>query len=202
MSSTEENASNTASSDMPVKPAANSSPRIAVFRMPSAASFGIELALHRRRNRWYVVLPRAYGMAESRWWADLNHPRPTDPPSTGPPTSHPHLHHRFWFNSNHVTLDDILKAEPPVLKVTGISRMEKAATVGSDTDVTVEANQVEVLISEDELCRRCAFCGLWEVSNSNYRYEKVGQDGDDRIYWCGVSEYGVTKTSLLMWVIY
>ena len=137
---------------------------IFVFRIPirQFANGGFELALHRRGNRWFVVFPRAYGMVESRWVASLNNPRDTDAPSTAPPASLSHLNHRFWYNSEHLALDNLLLAEPissydnsvqPLLKVTGMSRTEKRRVSGSEVDVQIEAKQVEVLIKEDQLCR-------------------------------------------------
>jgi hypothetical protein len=170
-------------------------PCIFVFGIPIPAmgNGGIELALHHRRNTWFVVFPRAYGMAASRWVACLNNPRSTDPPSTAPPASLPHLNHRFWYNSTEIALDDLLKAKPmftdtdqPLVKVTGLSRTEKQRGSGSQSQLDVEAKQVEVLISEDQLCRRCMYCGIWEVSGNTVRYTQVGQDGDDALHWCGV----------------
>jgi len=156
---------------------------------------GIEFALHRKGNRWFVVHPRAYGMAESRWVASLNNPRDSDPPSTVPPASLAHLNHRFWYNSEHLELDHLLKAQQiynydnsvrPLLKVTGTSRTEKRrAGHGSEAEVEIEAKQVEVLIGQDQLCRRCIHCGYWEESGCVKRHVKVGQDGDDPSYWCG-----------------
>jgi hypothetical protein len=170
--------------------------RIYVFGVPTRemGNCGIECALHRKGNNWYIVHPRAYGMAESRWVACLNNPRSTDPASTAPPASLPHLNHRFWYNSDRITLDDLLKAKPiyadtnqPLVKVTGMSRTEKKREFGSQSQLDVEAKQVEVLISDDQLCRRCMYCGIWEVSGSAARFEKIGQDGDDALHWCGVN---------------
>jgi hypothetical protein len=170
--------------------------RIYVFGVPTQemGNGGIEYALHRKGNSWYIVYPRAYGMAASRWVACLNNPRSTDPPSTAPPASLPHLNHRFWYNSNEITLDDLLKAKPmytdtnqPLVKVTGMSRTEKKREFGSPNQLDVEAKQVEVLISDDQLCGRCMYCGIWEVSGNTARFEKIGQDGDDPLHWCGVN---------------
>lgn len=177
----------------------NRIPSIYAFNGPSHA--GIEFALHRRGNNYYVVFPRNYGMAESRWVASLNQPRSNNPEETAPPASHPHLNRRFWFNtdSTMITLEDLLNhtpirsSEEPVqlLKVTGTSTTEKKA--GRGEQVEVEVKQVEVLLSEDRFCWRCAYCGSWEVTISflddsgGKRYQKVGQDGDDAVYWCGVS---------------
>ena len=171
--------------------------RIFVFGIPipEFGNGGLEFALHRRGNRWFVVHPRAYGMAESRWVASLNNPRDTDPPSTAPPASLPHLNHRFWYNSERLALDHLLIAEPmfnyddsvqPILKVTGMSRAEKRRVPGSEVDVQIEAKQVEVLIKEEQLCKRCIYCGDWEESGRIKRHVKISQDGEDPLYWCGV----------------
>jgi hypothetical protein len=170
-------------------------PSIYRFTIPGTAA--LELAFHRRGNKYYVVFPRAYGMMASREFCSLNEPRSNNPEETAPPTSHPHLNRRIWFNtdSSMLTLEKLLAAESldpdqeaqELLKVTGTSKMEKAAGRGEQPDI--EANQVEIILSEDRFCWRCAYCGGWEsegYTNDDERYQKVGQDGDDAVYWCGV----------------
>lgn len=167
-------------------------PTIYAFGIPSKAYAhgGIEFALHRRRNNYYMVHPRAYGMAESRWFASLNQPRSADPAETAPPVSHPHLNRRFWYNSSEVTLEDLLTAQPisgeleQLLKVTGTIATQNRAGWGGQPDV--EVKQVEVVLDEDRFCRRCEYCGGWEsTTDGGQRYQKVGQNGDDVMYWCG-----------------
>ncbi|KAK0463015.1 uncharacterized protein EV420DRAFT_1233935, partial [Desarmillaria tabescens] len=78
----------------------------------------VEVALHRRCNRWYIVYPRAYGMADGwKLFAPLNQPQLSDTSIALPKQS---LRHRFWFReSPNTTLADLLAATPPILKVTG-----------------------------------------------------------------------------------
>ncbi|SJL08551.1 uncharacterized protein ARMOST_11917 [Armillaria ostoyae] len=141
----------------------------------------IEVALHRRCNRWYIVYPRAYGMADGwKLFAPLNQPQPSDSSTTPPKQS---LHHRFWLREcPSVALTDLLAATPPILKATGTTRRVKVE------DKEIEEPQVEVLLNDEQLCQRCAYCGCWEYSYpGETRHEKVAQRGEDGIYWCGVS---------------
>ncbi len=84
----------------------------------------IEVALHRRYNRWYIVYPRAYGMADGwKLFAPLNESQLSDL-STAPPKQS--LHHRFWLREcPSVALADLLAATPQILKATGTTRRER-----------------------------------------------------------------------------
>ncbi|KZT27899.1 hypothetical protein NEOLEDRAFT_1176477 [Neolentinus lepideus HHB14362 ss-1] len=154
----------------------------------STPKINLSMALHRRANRWYIVWGRAYGMAVTRWVSSLNSPRPTDPPTTAPPKGLEHLNHRFWFNPSceenaEEFLQDLLSATKPFIKVTGNSRREKA---GRDpkNEVEIDARQVEILVSDEELSRKCSYCGTWESDGDERRWYKV-EDGVDPVYWCG-----------------
>lgn len=153
----------------------------------------LEVALHRRGTRWYIVYPRAHGMAEGwKLHAALNHPQESDsPPSSRPSSSR---NPRFWLReqqrsqgSNAITLDDLLAAEPPIIKSTGIKRpikLPKAEPV--ESPATMES-LVEVLLKEEQLCQRCVYCGSWEYSyQGEVKYQKVGEGDDGPLYWCGV----------------
>ncbi|KAK0478843.1 hypothetical protein IW261DRAFT_1481180 [Armillaria novae-zelandiae] len=145
----------------------------------STPGINIEVALHRRCNRWYIVFPRAYGMANGwKLFNPLNEPQASDS-STAPPKQS--LHHRFWLREcPNVTLKDLLAATPPILKATGTTRRVKVE------DKEIEEPQVEVLLDEEQLCQRCAYCGCWEYSYAGEaRYEKIAPRGEDGIYWCG-----------------
>ncbi|KAG7439802.1 uncharacterized protein BT62DRAFT_688308 [Guyanagaster necrorhizus] len=78
----------------------------------------IEVAPHRRCNLWYIVYPRAYGMADSRKpFAPPNQPQPSDSSTALPKQG---LHHRFWLRERPSTaLEDFLAATPPILKARG-----------------------------------------------------------------------------------
>lgn len=107
-------------------------------------------------------------------FSPLNEPQASDL-STAPPKQN--LHHRFWLHEcDIITLKDLLAATPPILKATGTTRRVKVA------DEEIEEAQVEVLLDEDQLCQRCAYCGCWEYSYAGEtRYEKVAQEGEDGI---------------------
>jgi len=62
--------------------------------------------------------------------------------------------------------------------------MEKKRPSCRMPEVETEAQELEVLICEEGLCRKCAFCGHWETEDAP-RYSKVGMDQDDPLYWCG-----------------
>ncbi|EPQ56522.1 hypothetical protein GLOTRDRAFT_138232 [Gloeophyllum trabeum ATCC 11539] len=163
-------------------------PPLFVFGTPDIGRYGLSLCLHRRGNRWYIVWGRGYGMAVNRWVASLNSPRRSDPPTTAPPKGLEHLNHRFWFNPTQdpeKLLQDLLAADKPVIKLTGNSRREKWA--GDPTGRTeIDAKQVEVLVPDDQLSRRCAFCGSWE-NTGDPRWCKV-EDGEDPVYWCSACD--------------
>jgi len=69
--------------------------------------------------------------------------------------------------------------------------MEKRASRGPK--VQIEAKEVEVLICDEGLSRKCAFCGYWENVGS-IRFLKVGMDKEDALYWCG-SRYCIGENS-------
>jgi hypothetical protein len=81
------------------------------------------------------------------------------------------------------TLENVLQAEPPLLRLTGRSRSEIRAN--HEPKVEIEAKEVEVLICDEGLSRKCAFCGHWESELNDVRFLKVGMDKDDPLYWCG-----------------
>jgi len=145
-------------------------------------SRGLATALHRRRNVWHIVWARGYGMASTKHVATLNCPQDSDPPAGA---TQPLGRHRFWFNSDNeylATLENLLQADTPFLRLTGRSRMERRASDGPK--VQIEAKEVEVLICDEGLSRKCAFCGYWE-SIGSARFLKVGMDKEDPLYWCG-----------------
>lgn len=120
-------------------------------------------------------------------------------PASSPPSSHPHLNRRFWFQSDLVTLEGFFETGPvkidrditvednreEVLRLTGTSRKSKVKDDEWEVEVVVE--QVEVVLDESRFCQRCAYCGAWENADGEARFVKVGKDGEDDIYWCGVS---------------
>lgn len=157
---------------------------------------GLATTLHRRRAVWYIVWGRGYGMASSKHVATLNQPQDSDPPfSASPPSGR----HRFWFNSDNnvfATLENMLDADTPCIRLTGRSRMETCAVYGSKAEI--EAKEVEVLICDEGLSRKCAFCGQWE-NVDGLRYLKVGMDKEDPLYWCrsGVNLFFIPLSRLL-----
>jgi hypothetical protein len=166
--------------------------RLTTIYMPK---IGIETALHRRRNTWYIVLPRAYGMANGfKRFGTLNAPHSSDT-SADPPTGHPNLNPRFWLRDgadweggNHLlTIDELMRADPPIFKDSGLKR--KTEIKESNRVRLVEETLVEVILKEEELCQRCAWCGCWEHNyKGEKRHCKMSEGSDGRpVYWCGVS---------------
>jgi hypothetical protein len=165
------------------------------------ARIPLPVALHRRGHIFYIVFPRAYGMAEgNKFVAQLNYPQPKDD-SPDPPASLPHLNARFWFREqkdiNHggncmVEFDDLVKAaDPPIFKDTGLRRkVLEPAKVWGKQEREVEETLVEVLLREEQLCQRCAFCGTWEYSyQDSERHKKVEERNSRPVYWCGVKNF-------------
>ncbi|KAH7125205.1 hypothetical protein B0J11DRAFT_579767 [Dendryphion nanum] len=167
----------------------------------------IATAFHRRGDRFFLVLPRAYGMAEGwKLWGELNFPKPSDP-SPDPPSSHPRLNPRFWFREGKdqqptntlVSLEDLLQAEVPFLKDTG---MRRSLWVSEDRDAReVDEVLVEVIIKEAQYCQRCAYCGAWEYSYpDSARHQRVGKGKTGRPwYWCGDCSRSAKPFSLNWW---
>lgn len=87
-----------------------------------------------------------------------------------------------------VKLEDLLNADPKVIELTGMTKSAAPATEGTEKTTGKEIKQVQVLVPEESLIHRCAYCGSWE-SVMDRRWYKVGQEGDDGVYWCGVRPY-------------
>ena len=168
---------------------------LVIIHMPPSMS--LSMALHRRRNVWHIVWARGYGMASTKHVATLNSPRDSDSISN-PSSSQTPGRHRFWFNSDNsylATLENVLQAEPPFLRLTGRSRSEIRNS--HEPKVQIEAKEVEVLICDEGLSRKCAFCGQWE-GEYDVRFLRVGIDKDDPLYWCGSGVSSFCSLSELM----
>ena len=166
---------------------------LVILHIPPSRAY--KRLLHRRRNIWYLVWDLTSGIAAIKHVATLNYPQESDPPST---TMQPDGCHRFWFNPNEehdCKLEFLLQAEPPFIRLTGRSRIEKEQCFAPENPtVNIEVKEVEVLICEQGLCRKCAFCGCWEAIG-DVRFSMVGMDKDNPLYWCGdsVSSFGSPK---------
>jgi hypothetical protein len=164
--------------------------RLTDFCIPN---LGIQMALHRRKNSWYIVLARAYGMANgNRLCGILNSPLSSSS-SVDPPQRHPNLNPRIWLRDDSVwaydksvsSIDRLLSTEPPIFKDSGLARKVEVKDDGGVR--LIEERLVEVLLKEEELCQRCAWCGYWEEVDY-HRHRKAGEGSDGRpLYWCGVS---------------
>ncbi|KAF2798810.1 hypothetical protein K505DRAFT_371450 [Melanomma pulvis-pyrius CBS 109.77] len=177
-----------------------SKPPLPSISIPSLG--GIEVVLHRRGLRWYLVFGRAYGMAAGwKLCAQLNEPRPQDTDSS-PPSSHSHLNPRFWLRdgadwelgNSMVSADDLLRddVEPPFLKDTGLRRTVEVKTDRKEGEMkslfansegcVVEERLVEVLLKADQLSQRCAYCGGWEYTyEGDKRHQKVAAGAHGRL---------------------
>jgi hypothetical protein len=61
--------------------------------------------------------------------------------------------------------------------------------VSLEGDVTVVEPLVEVLLTEEQLCQRCAYYGSWEYSyTGEVRYQKVEGSDSNPLYWCRAAE--------------
>jgi len=118
-------------------------------------------------------------MAASQLFCTLNDPGSS---STGPsPRNQFHLNPNPSFGC---TLEELLAAEPPILRAVGPSHCETSQSLVAGE---VEVPLVEVLLSNDELARRCAGCGEWETTPLDKRWAVVGEAGSEgeTVYWCG-----------------
>ncbi|KAF2104418.1 hypothetical protein NA57DRAFT_70625 [Rhizodiscina lignyota] len=146
----------------------------------------LEVALHRRGNLWYIVYSRAYGMAEGwKLFAALN-----DPEQADVSTASTERNTRFWLQEKlgpcPILLEDLLAATPPIIKDLGIKRKAKTKPKESQDVDVIEESLIEVLLKEEELCHRCAYCGAWEYSyDHSTRHRRVTEPGTSALYWCG-----------------
>jgi hypothetical protein len=186
---------------------------------------GLEVCLHRRGTRWYLVFGRAYGMANGwKLAAQLNNPGPNNTASE-PPSSHSHLNRRFWLRDGGswetglagLNCEDLLgtDVEPGFLKDTGIRRVVAVEDKGVEGGMKLKGEEkrlvdavggqvseerlVEVLLKDEELSQRCAYCGGWEYTyDGDKRHKKIelGNNGKE-YHWCGVSNPGVARVVYL-----
>jgi hypothetical protein len=143
--------------------------------------------------------------------AELNDPGPSNTASE-PPSSHSRLNRRFWLKDRKswegvnamLGCEDLLGAdvEPGFLKDTGIRRTiavegtgraknetEESELVDAVGGIVVEERLVEVLLKDEELSQRCAYCGGWEYTyTGDERHKKIETGKSGKVYyWCGVS---------------
>jgi hypothetical protein len=146
-------------------------------------NFKLPTALHRRRNAFFIVFPRAYGMAAgNKVFAQLSFPRGIDP-APDPPPSQAHLNPRFWHREVEMSFANLMGVEPAIFKNVGLRRTVRVGKC------QVEERLVEVLIKEEQYCQRCAWCGRWEYSDAGEARHKREEEpnGGRTLYWCGVS---------------
>lgn len=160
-----------------------------VFQCERLSAFQWAIARKNDSQYWFV-LATPPGLIYDRKVAHLNYSTPSEPHP--PPLS---LKGRpyFWFDSSWdrgVTagpplLSTLLSAEPrPPLRLTGSTqKMSIEGTLGGDR----EAVEVELLLSEDELCHVCYYCGkfedMWEARD--HYYTRNGGKGYMSTYSCG-----------------
>lgn len=138
----------------------------------SVPSFGIQTALHRRGNTFYLVFPRAYGVLDGqKLYVQLNFSH-----SMG-------ALNRFWQRESAradwtMSFTDLMGVKPTVFRDAGVIR-----TVKVDSG-EVKERLIEVILDEEKFCQRCAWCGKWEQS-----YEwltRFTRTTDSSLFWCGV----------------
>lgn len=139
----------------------------------SVPNFGIQTAIHRRGNTFYLVFPRAYGVLDGqKLYAQLNFSH-----SIG-------LRNRFWHRESArrdwtISFADLIGVKPAVFKDVGVSR-----TVKLDSG-ELEERLVEVILDKKKFCQRCAWCGKWE--QSYHWMKRFIKATDSLLFWCGVT---------------
>lgn len=166
----------------------------------------VQVALHRRGDVWYLVLARAYGMANGNmYWEQISSPDDSERGGSAthdPPDTKPTLNPRFWFRDakdwgdnvphQNIEVEDLLAVEPELLKDSGLRRT-RTTDVWEGKEIVgkreTEERLVEVMLKEEELSHRCMSCGGWELGYaSSPAFQNIGLGKDGRpIFWCGVS---------------
>ena len=138
-------------------------------------------------NKYALFFGRAYGMAASRRWADLNSTTTSSEPLLLSSDKRPCI----WVDSS---LDrdprnlgpeggliaTLLSCDPPVFRLTGEKKNMYAKEGGWR-----EAQQVEILLKEEDIARSCHCCGNCEFpSGLGERYTHVGGENYTSIYQC------------------
>ncbi|USP77441.1 hypothetical protein yc1106_04715 [Curvularia clavata] len=183
----------------------------------------LSVALHRRGNDWFVVLPLAYGMAGgNRYFGQISSP---DEPSSStgnnkathdPPSSNTNLNPRFWLRNGRdfddgcgnemLEAEDLLNAEPSVFRDSGLKRTRKVVDARGSRKKATEREcteiLVEVLVKEEGLCHRCATCGGWENCYAwSPRHKMVGEDKEGQpVYWCGTCSQAPRWWDVYWWL--
>jgi hypothetical protein len=143
-------------------------------------------------NKYKLLFGRAYGMAETREWAVLNSSTPGADPLVLSTENRPCI----WIDSDFDrdarnigprggTVAVLMTCDPPVFKVTGRTKQMYATEGGWR-----EAQEVEILLKEEELAHSCYYCGRTEYPIEDH-YEKCAGENYSSFYWCPeVSFYG------------
>ncbi|KAH9836069.1 uncharacterized protein C8Q71DRAFT_868116 [Rhodofomes roseus] len=163
------------------------------FSTPAFASGGVRLALARRddvnRNQYMLVLATGYGMAETRKGATLN--CTTSSSAANAPALSPAGHPLIWFDANWDRepgdstfpegglLNSLLAAEPPVVRLTGRGRTAADKLKGGER----VAQEVEILLDEDELAHVCCYCGEPELVDGE-RWKLCNDTASQPAYCC------------------
>jgi hypothetical protein len=164
-------------------------PSEGAIRFFSSSAFiggtSIQYTLSRwKRNQWMIALARAYGMAIVQDFARLNYSTPSPEPLVLSPDGRPLV----WLDTEldrgdlgppDGVLAALRAAEPPVIRVTKLTKMMHA-TIGGER----KAYQVEILVPEEELAHCCEYCGMIETIFQKERMAKYGGQGYRSAYWC------------------
>ena len=107
----------------------------------------------------------------------------------------------FWLNGDQRDGDsedpnDILyqlfHADPPLVRHTG--RKRKEASPDGGADLTVDCDELEVLVPEEGLIRQCYYCLSWE--DNEHRYSHMKHDK----YWCSKVRVSSKHVQFNVWL--
>ncbi|EJD39238.1 hypothetical protein AURDEDRAFT_139331 [Auricularia subglabra TFB-10046 SS5] len=148
-----------------------------IFRVFDAPDLvpGVDFGIARSGGQYAVVFAKGNGMLVSRRFSTLNTEGTTELSAAGRPL--------IWFDAAIDrdprnlgpacgTLQGLLAASPPVIRLTGRARGE--------------TQEVEILLNEDDLARVCQACGTVEAKTEERRWERHAGEGYDSLYWCGM----------------
>lgn len=157
--------------------------------------FALTRAGDNNPNHFEVALAKGYGFLydrSARRYSELNYSTP--PGRAGIPELSEHGFPLIWFDarldrqvgvpedSPSGMLAALLKADPPVIRLTGRTKKMHCSGVYAGAR---EASEVEVLLKEDDLARICSYCGVLEWKGDvGRRHKRHTGEGYQSLYWC------------------
>lgn len=146
-------------------------------------------------NQYYLVTSRPYGLLYQR---EISHLNVTTPPSTNPLPVSPNGRPYIWLDcdiersacKSFNILNSLLEAQPrPVIKLTGGKQLmslggprpERSWEDGGEKKI----QEVELLLSEDELAHWCRYCHRLQIHGSRQvEFQRISGKGYSSEYGC------------------